>query len=82
MYRTEIEHDRDIVVLIIRDILKDRNFQIIENLIDCEPVQEMCFHWECSTLMKTNVGKMRRIIKANVLKKLIMITENTLNTTN
>lgn len=28
--RKEIEHDRDIVALIIRDILKDRNYQLIE----------------------------------------------------
>jgi hypothetical protein len=26
----EIEHDRDIVALIIRDILKDRNYHLIE----------------------------------------------------
>ena len=29
--RREIEHDRDIVALIIRDILKDRNFELIEH---------------------------------------------------
>jgi hypothetical protein len=40
MDRKEIEHDRDIVALIIRDILWDRNFQIIENLRNCEPIQE------------------------------------------
>jgi hypothetical protein len=30
--RREIEHDRDIVALIIRDILKNRNYQLIELL--------------------------------------------------
>ncbi len=30
MDHKEIEHDRDIVALIIRDILKDRNYQLIE----------------------------------------------------
>jgi hypothetical protein len=36
----ENKNDRDIVVLIILDILKDRNFQAIEHSMDCVKIQE------------------------------------------